>query len=272
MRSKRRIIVGCQIAVVMLFVALPIEAGQRYVDDFAAVHGVWRYANAAAEGGKDGMILNAGRTEVTLPGTVVHPNNVKTFKASLIWNACQIGNPTFSIGWGKPSEWSQFDECQISLSINANGQISVRADQKPIGTWQLPSAENGKYTLAFAQEPDHVTLRAGTSETSIPLPKGHKCRPGYLALRLQKGGDRPDEQFVKVRRIEIDCSDDLPPLTTAERHHDIQLWAKEQLQKNRAMLQRIKSYLQAETEAGRWGFATSMTVSPGLINIGEKSR
>jgi hypothetical protein len=266
----QRIMIVALMAIAASAIAIPVDAGQRYVDDCSDPHSVWLYGNAAGSGSKEGLSLDAGHAEVTLPGTVVHPGNLKTFEASLEWTFSTIGEPALEIGWAKPFEWSCFDECPLSLHIDRNGQVTLNNNRKPFATWQLPGAENDVHAITFIQEPGRVVLRGGTQETSIPMPAGLECAAGYLTLRLQSAGDRANEQGVKVRHLQIDCLEDRTPLTAAQRHDEIQQWARGRLHNNRATLEQFELHLQDETAAGRWGYSTSLTVSPGLVQIGEK--
>ncbi|MEN6406608.1 MAG: hypothetical protein ABFC77_09065, partial [Thermoguttaceae bacterium] len=246
------------------------DAGQRYVDDFTQSPSAWRFGNAPTPVNKDGLVLSLVRAmrvpETTLPGTAVNPGNLKTFTTSLRWSFGDAGNPTLRIGWGKPWEWSRFDQCPIFLQIGRNGRTHLYVAQKAVGAWQLPAAEKGEYALTFAQEPNRVVLRSGSQETSFPMPAGFECRSGYLTLQLQ--GDK--EPSVAIRRIEMDASGDPPPRTAAQRRDDIQRWARSQMRDDAEMLEQLKTYLQSETAAGRWGYKTSLNVAPGLVRVGEK--
>ena len=251
------------------------QAGQRYADDFARSPSVWRFGNVPTPVSPDGLVLNPawqseatlpGIYETTLPGTVVNPGNLKTFAAALHWRFGKGGNPTLGIGWARPFEWARFDQCPICLQIDRAGRTSLSVDGKAVGRWQLPAAENGEYILTVAQQPSRVVLRSGSHETSFSMPAGFECRPGYLALQLQGDGGA----LATIRRIEIDASGDRPPLTAAQRRGDIQRWARSQMCQDAKMLEQLKTYLRAETAAGRWGYKTAIEVAPGLVRPGEK--
>jgi hypothetical protein len=55
-----------------------------------------------------------------------------------------------------------------------------------------------------------------------------------------------------------------------ERNREIQVWAKAQLARNRAVLEQFTARIQAESAAGRWGYGTDMSVQPGLVKRGER--
>ena len=247
------------------------DGGVRYVDDFSQTSSVWRYGNAAGTVGEGGMLLNRQHFEMTLPGTVVHPDNLRTFTVSLEWSLCKIGTPTFEIGFGKPFEWSRFDECRLRIVIDPSGLVTVNGHEKAIGAWHLPASESDMQTLTIVQEMNRVVLRVGSQEASFTMPVGVTTQAGYLTLRLQAGGDRTGEQYVRVSQIKLDGSGDRPAMTAAERHEEIQRWARSRLQNNQGVLQRFASHLQSERLVDRWGYKTAMTISPGLIKLGERA-
>ncbi|MEN6368005.1 MAG: hypothetical protein ABFC88_14465 [Thermoguttaceae bacterium] len=263
----------CQVVVVFLVASCwstDSHAGQRYVDDFAQSPSVWRFGNAVTPVDEDGLVLKAKRAgrpvETTLPETVVNPDNLKTFAASLRWRFSDEGDPTLRIGWGKPWEWSRFDQCPVFLQIGRDGRAFLYVGSKTLGAWQLPAVEKGEYALTFAQEPGRVVLRSGSRETSFSMPAEFECRPGYVTLQLR--GDRGAS--ASIRRFEMDASGNQPPRTEAERRDDIQRWARSQMRDDAKMLEQLKAYLQVETAAGRWGYNTALDVAPGLVRVGEK--
>lgn len=245
-------------------------AGASFVDDFSRPSDAWRFGNAVLSDGGNGLLLNASHPEVTLVGTALNPENLRTFTATLKWSFGGSGSSALLVGWGKPREWSGLDECPLHLSISRAGLVTVVAGKQTLGTAQLAAPKGDVYQVTFTTDPQRVVLRSARGEVSLPLPAGFAARAGYLMLRLEGLSGQHDEEWLRLRRVEINHSGQHAPLTPEERNREIQIWAKERLDKNWVTLSRFRTRIKAETDAGRWGYKTNLTVRPGLIKTGEK--
>ena len=180
------------------------------------------------------------------------------------------GRQVLLAGWGKPHEWSGLDECPLHLSVSRAGLVTVVAGKQTLGTAQLAAPKDEAYQLSFTSAQQRVVLRSARGEVSLPLPAGFAGSAGYFMLRLEGLAGQHGEEWLRLRRVEIDHTGQHAPLTAEERHQEIQAWAKERLDKNWAILDRFRAQIAADTSAGRWGYKTDLAVRPGLIKTGEK--
>jgi hypothetical protein len=246
-----------------------IVSSTKFVDDFSRPSDAWRFGNAKLTDSK-GLMFNERQPEATLAGTTVHPDNLREFTAKLRWSYSKKGQPLFLVGWGKPCEWSSIDECLIHLSVSRGGLVTVMAGKQVLGDTQLTVPTDTVYELTITQESQRLVLRSDRGELGFSLPAGSGSRPGYfmlaeLGLTRQQSGES-----IKMHRVEISYLGQHLPMTEVERNRGIQEWTKEHLDANHAVLERFKTYIEAETLAGRWGYKTDMTVQPGLVKPGEK--
>jgi hypothetical protein len=258
---------GFALSLTFLGFASAVVSAATFVDDFATPGDAWRFGNAVLRSGRGGLALGPRHSEATLVGTTVSPENLRTFTCTLQWRFGRAGQPVLLVGWGKAREWNRFDECSAHVFVGRDGRATVMAGKQRIGAAQLPAPVDQVYTLTLIQQAQRVVLRSEQGDVVCALPAGQESRPGYLALRVQ--GLAAREEPLRIERIAIEHSGQSAPLTPGERNREIQAWAKEHLEANWAILAAFKRHLQAETDAGHWGYSTDLAVQPGLVNCGE---
>lgn len=271
----RNIVLICGMVVGLATVALAAAekqaapVGQRYCDDFQRPSAAWCVGRAVLSDGRGVLRLSAWHPEATLAGTAVHPENLKTFRATLRWNFGSAEKAVLLIGWGKPFEWSRPEECPIHLAIGRDGRVTAFAGTQAIGAAQLASPQGGLHELTFAQQPKQLMLNAQQGKASFSLPAGQQAPAGYLTLQAQGVTRARGEKPLEIRHVEIEAPGGRPPLTPGQREQSIQAWARRQLARNTDVLEQFAAHVRAETKAGRWGFSTDLAVRPGMVRPGE---
>ncbi len=248
----------------------PASGSQRYVDDFSVPSLSWRYGSEIRKADAEGLVLSGRAPEATLAGTAVHPENMGGFTATFRWNFGGKEKRSLWLGWGKPFEYSAFGECAERLAIGADGELTVFAGGKQIGTGRIAVSNEGDASITIRRGPDSLVLLVDGKETAFPFPPGERTAAGYFALRTT--GIDQNTPPLHLQRVEIQCDGDRPPLTEEQRTAENQRWAGLKLHGNSEVLVKFEQYLATETAAGLWGFTTDMNVEPGLVKQGETVR
>ncbi|NMC21524.1 MAG: hypothetical protein GYA33_14030, partial [Thermogutta sp.] len=244
--------------------------GQRFAEDFSQGSAAWRYGNAVQHTDAGGLAIGAHLPQVTLAGTAVNPENLRSFTAAVRWNFGGKEKRRLWLGWGKPFEWSAFEECAEQVAVSTDGSVSVFAGGKEIGAGRIAVSDKGDASLTVGRRSDGIVLSSEGQETVFALPPGAGGAAGYFALRAQ-GLDRGAPP-LRILGVEIQCGGNAPPLTETQRTAENQRWAALKLRGNWEALRKFEQHLEAETAAGRWGFATDLRIEPGLVKPGEKVR
>jgi hypothetical protein len=252
-------------------------SGPVFFDDFKHPSEAWFYGNQSvgrdAQSREEGMALGGAVAEATLAGTAVHPENLRTFKASFRWSFIQragSADVNLSIGWGKAHEWGSIDECPLRLTIDSAGRVTLRAGNRVLGETRIAAAADGVYALDFAQQDARVVIETLEGETVFPLPAEVAPHSGYLMLRAEDARNRSGKDVVRIQQVRLELSGTRSPMTVSERNRDIQSWVKQRENSNWEFLTRVKEKVTSETAAGRWGYKIDLSVHPGLVRAGEK--
>lgn len=244
--------------------------GASFADDFSKVTTAWRYGNVTVRPNGGALELTGERPQVTLSTTAVHPENLSEFSATLHFDFQKDGNRELWIGWGKPMEWDSQSAYREKLRISPDGKVQFFANGAKVGEGRVTVGGDGKGVISFSRRDGQLTLY-GEDQKPVsvwPLPEQDGTLSGCLGIWAAGFGARSSP--VRLTRFEISTGGRRPPLNEEQRMEGFQDWARGVLAKNDRQLQTFAGYFAAEAAAGRWGTNTTLAVTPGLVNAGEK--
>ena len=227
---------------------LPAAGAQRLVVELIPPSTNWWYGNAVQPSDGNSLLLTERAPEVTLAGTAVNPKNMAAFTATLRWKFGASKQAQLWVGWGKAFDWGAFETSAERLLVRPDGQVSVFAGNREIGSAQIAVSDQGECALTFSQETGAISLGSGGEKTVLPVPPDARGAAGYLTLRASglERGVRP----LRIEHLELQYEGELPPLTEAQRTAEIYQWEQRQLHGNWSTLTNFENYFKSK-EAGR---------------------
>ena len=256
------------IFLLVLLSVLQIFAYQSLADDLLQPR-MWWYGNATPNVEQDGMVLAAHFPEVTLTGTAMNPANLTNFTLKLRWNFGGNSNGVFSVGWGKPHEWSDFQQSAGWVTVRRDGWAAVYNQGKELGEVPVPVSNKGDVSFTIRRRQNAIVLISDGKETPFPLPANFPAAGGYLTLRSE--GYEHNVKSLRVESAEIEGEGNRAPLSAVQRQQDIRQWETEQVNSNWNFLANFEAYFKANGE-GQWKYKTDLRVEPGLVQPGETVR
>lgn len=245
------------------------RAEGRLFDDFSTQNSHWRLGNAELNRGSGTLILHGRQPEAVLTGTALHPENLRNFTATIRFRFGSTGDPVLIVAWAKPREWDPLPESRFHCFMRRDGRVTFKHGTQTVGQAQLAPPKSGLHTLKFAHADGKITVDSADGRRTISLPEEAADGAGYFSLRQQGIRRRSGDTPLCIESVELIHAGARAPMTAQQRHTEIQSWVQDRLNGNEQVLGQFAQHIDAETAAGRWGFATDMSVGPGLVAPGE---
>ncbi|MBN1555344.1 MAG: hypothetical protein JXA11_11405 [Phycisphaerae bacterium] len=236
----------------------------KFIDTFDKPSDAWVRGAATPSQKAKWPEISDGENEnhVTLSGRSVNPACFGEFKASLRFTFPKEEPGYVAFGFGKPYEWSSTAESGLRITIHREGTGTVTGpDGATIAEFTLSGDSEGIREFRVEKTGDRLEVKTPEDTVAVVLPEDTDTA-GYFSIQVEKTP-------VRLREFRVESPVDAPPLTAEERQAGIDAWKQRRMRANHKNLAEFREYVRHSIAEGRWGYDTTMSVSPGLVKSGE---
>lgn len=233
-----------------------------YSDRFDRPTDAWRRGDVAISHQVGPIVLepNFRVSHVTLSGTVIHPDNLHDFEATLSYEWGQGQEAELTIALGKPHEWSTIKEAPLLMRVNRAGTVKVTDAADHVLATGLVEASGERLSISFRKQAEILFIKTIEGEKWAALPADTRQRGGYLTF------EATGDSRVYLHYFELTSPHNRAPLNEIERHADIDAWLRWRMDQNHAALDKIA----ADVAGGAaLRYPTDLSISPGLVKLDE---